>query len=251
MKLLFIGDIVGASGAEAVKRDIDGLIKEHNIDFVAANGENVNVYNGITPSEAENLHYLGIDLITLGNHAFRQRKICDMLDDGGYIIRPANLPSAAAGNGYTVLECGKGRVCFINLMGQVGMDPCDNPFSAADRILSAVEGKCDFIFVDFHAEATSEKKALGFYLDGRVNGVFGTHTHIQTADEQILPKGTAYITDVGMTGVYLSVLGAKTECSVRRFVTGMNTAFEHAEGESVINAIVADTDKKTIIRITK
>lgn len=249
MRLLFMGDIVGVPGAEAVRRNIDGLIKKYNIDFVAANGENMNPYNGITPTEAEDLHYLGVDVITLGNHAFRQRKLADFLDDNEYIIRPANFPSSASGNGYSILECCRGRVCFINLMGQVGMDPCENPFSAADKIISKVKDECDFIFVDFHAEATSEKKAMGYYLDGRVDGVFGTHTHIETADEQILPKGTAYITDVGMTGVQDSVLGAKPECSIRRFVTGMNTNFEHIDGVGVICGIVVDTEKKTIIRI--
>lgn len=249
MKLLFIGDIVGPSGMDAMRRGLDGIIKKYDVDFVAANGENVNKHNGISPEEAEDLHYLGVDVITLGNHSFRQRKICDFLDDTDYIVRPANLPSGAAGNGYTVVSCPHGKVCFINLLGQVSMDPCDNPFVAADRIIDRVSRECDFIFVDIHAEATSEKKALGYYLDGRVNGVFGTHTHVATADEQILPKGTAFITDVGMTGVLDSVLGVKPECSISRFSTGMTFPFEQASGKGHICGVVVDTEKKTIIRI--
>lgn len=249
MKLLFIGDIVGVAGADAVRRNIDTLIKKYNIDFVAANGENINPYNGITPSEAEDLHYLGVDVITLGNHAFRQRKIADFLDDNNFIVRPANFPRQAAGFGYTILDCCCGRVCFINLMGQVCMDSCDNPFSAVDKILKEVEGKCEFIFVDFHAEATSEKRAMAYYLDGRVDGLFGTHTHVETADEQILPKGTAYITDVGMTGVADSVLGTKPECSIRRFTTGMNTYLEQKTGFGTVCGVVVDTEKKIIFRI--
>ncbi|MDF2685898.1 MAG: ymdB [Clostridia bacterium] len=249
MKILFIGDIVGETGFDLLKSGgLDNIIKEHDINFVIANGENINKYNGITAKEAEDLHYTGVDVITTGNHAFRHKSIYSFLDDSDYIIRPANLPHTAAGKGFTTINTPYGKIGVINLMGQVEMDPVDNPFHTADKLLSQMKD-CKYIFVDFHAEATSEKKAMGYYLDGRVTGVFGTHTHIQTADEQILPQGTAYITDVGMTGPQDSVLGVKKELAIQRFTTRMYTLLEQTTECAAINAIVVDVEKKKIFRI--
>ena len=178
-----------------------------------ANGENISDHNGITKKDAETLHFSGVDVITTGNHAFRQKSIYETMENEDYIIRPYNLPPSAVGNGYTVQETPFGRVGVLNLIGQLYIGYGDNPFVCADKALDKL-AECDYIFVDFHAEATSEKRAMGFYLDGRVSGVFGTHTHVQTADDQILEKGTAYLTDVGMTGGRNSVPVSYTHLDV-------------------------------------
>jgi len=248
MKFLFIGDIVGKIGFELVKSKINEIIKNHDINFVIANGENIANQNGITPDEAEDLFYSGVDVITLGNHAFRQRAIHSFLDDTKYIIRPANFSPLTPGNGYTICPTPTGDVLVINLAGQIGFNnPPDNPFLMIDQILKKVTAK--YIIIDFHAEATSEKKAFGYYVDGRVTAVIGTHTHVQTADEQILPEKTFYITDVGMTGSQDSVLGVKSQAAIKRFITGLTLNRELAEGNLRINAVVFDTEKKNIIRI--
>ncbi len=249
MRVLFIGDIVGRAGAECIRTGLKDLVSEYPSDIVIANGENINQKNGITPAEAESLHYAGVDVITLGNHAFRQQSVYDFLDDSPYIIRPANYSPACPGKGVAEFETAKGLIVVISLAGQVNLDPADSPFYAADRIIKQYPGA--FIIVDFHAEATSEKKALGYYLDGRAGCVFGTHTHVQTADEQFLPKGTAYITDVGMTGSAQSVLGAKPQQAVQRFLTRSFIPLDQEEAAPEINAVYADTEKKYIVRVKK
>lgn len=249
MRVLFIGDIVGRAGADWLKANLRDLASEFPSDIVIANGENVNQRNGITPAEAESLHFAGVDVITLGNHAFRQQNVYDFLDDCPYIVRPANYPSACPGKGAVEFGTHKGTVVVAALAGQVNSDPADSPFYAADRILK--EYPDAFTVIDIHAEATSEKKALGYYLDGRAGCVFGTHTHVQTADERFLPKGTAYITDVGMTGSAESVLGAKTHQAVSRFLTRSFVPLEQEDAAPEINAVYADTEKKYIVRIKK
>lgn len=248
MRVLFIGDIVGNAGLVHLKKNMNKLKQKYPCDIVVANGENVDRKNGITKDEAEQLRYAGVDVITLGNHAFRQPNVYDFLDDCGYIVRPANYPSGSPGCGTAHLDTAKGKIAVVSLAGQVGLEPADNPFYAADRIIE--RNKDAFIIVDFHAEATSEKRALGFYLDGRVGCFFGTHTHVPTADEQFLPKGTAYITDVGMTGAKVSVLGAKIDPAISRFLTRAYVPLEQEEADPVINAVYADTEKKFIVRIT-
>ncbi|MBQ6052210.1 MAG: YmdB family metallophosphoesterase [Clostridia bacterium] len=247
MRVLFIGDIVGRAGADRLKSNMKKLVSDYPSDIVVANGENINPKNGITPSEAEALHFAGVDVITLGNHAFRQQSVYAFLDDCPYIVRPANYPSQSPGKGVATVDTPKGTVAVASLAGQVNLDPADNAFYAADRIVN--EYKDAFIIIDFHAEATSEKKALGYYLDGRVGCVFGTHTHVQTADERFLPEGTAYITDVGMTGSSESVLGAKKDQAIARFMTRAFVPLEQEESSPEINAVYADTEKKQIVRI--
>ena len=247
MRVLFIGDIVGKAGAEYLKTNMRKLVSEYPSDIVLANGENINQKNGITRSEAEELHFSGVDVITLGNHAFRQQSVYDFLDDCPYIVRPANYPSACPGKGTARYDTPYGAVTVVSLAGQIGLEPADSPFYAADRIVN--EFSDTFIVIDFHAEATSEKKALACYLDGRVGCVFGTHTHVQTADEQFLPGGTAYITDVGMTGSSDSVLGAKKSQAIARFLTRSFVPLEQEESSPLINAVYADTEKKQIVRI--
>ncbi|MBO5035523.1 MAG: YmdB family metallophosphoesterase [Clostridia bacterium] len=248
MRVLFIGDIVGSAGLSHLKKNLRKLTAEYPCDIVVANGENVNRKNGITKQEAEEIRYAGVDIITLGNHAFRQQSVYDHLDDCNYIVRPANYPSACPGVGTAEFETAKGRIVVVSLAGQVDLDPADNPFYTADRIVK--ENSDAFIIVDFHAEATSEKRALGYYLDGRVGCVFGTHTHVPTADEQFLPKGTAYMTDVGMTGASDSVLGAEKSQAIQRFLTKAYVPLDQAEGAPKINAVYADTEKKIIERIS-
>lgn len=249
MRLLFIGDIVGPAGIEIVKKELRELKETHKIDFIIANGENANSHDGITPSEADSLLFAGVDVITTGNHAFRQKSLYAYMDDSPFIVRPANYPSASPGKGQTIIGMPFGSVAVISLMGQFGTDAVDNPFLTADKMLENL--KADYVFIDFHAEYTSEKKAFGYYMDGRVHGVFGTHTHVQTADEQFLDKGTAYITDVGMTGSMDSVLGVKKERSITRFLTRTPAPYEKAEQSPAINAIVTDTDNRIIYRINQ
>lgn len=249
VKLLFIADIVGHTGLETVSKHLPSLVSEYGADIVVANGENISRGNGILPDEAQSLHFCGVDVITLGNHAFKQTRCYDFLDDCDYIIRPANYPSAAHGRGMKLLRTDKGTACVMNLAGQIGLEPVDNPFYCADRILASLDTRPDLIFIDFHAEATSEKKAFAYYVDGRVDAVFGTHTHVQTADEQILDKGTAFITDAGMTGADDSVLGVKKECSVNLFLTREYTPLVQADGRPMINGVFFDSEKRAIKRI--
>lgn len=243
IKVLFIGDIISQVGCDYLRNNLPRIKREHDINIVIANGENSAVGNGILPHSANFLLDCGVDIITTGNHVFKRREIYDYLDENPQVIRPANFPSVCNGNGYFVYDGGKYSFCVINLMGVVFMEPLESPFVTVDRILKEVEADC--YFVDFHAEATGEKKALGYYLDGRVSAVVGTHTHIQTADEQILPNGTAYITDVGMTGPFHSVLGVKPECVISRYKTNMPTRFEVENTECQFNAVVIEIDEKT------
>lgn len=246
MRVLFIGDIIGDAGCDFVCSRLAGIIREHKIDFVIANGENVCSHNGITPDKAERLRYAGVDIITSGNHVFRQKQIYPFLTDSEYLIRPYNLPRSAIGSGYTTAKTPFGTVGVLNLLGQCFIEGAENPFDAADRALERLSD-CQYIFVDFHAEATSEKIALAHYLDGRVTAVFGTHTHVRTADARILPKGTAYITDAGMTGGLNSVLGVKKENAIAKFRTSMPAQYEQDGENIVMDLVITDTDKKEII----
>lgn len=243
MNILAIGDVVGSIGCEYLRKRLPALKKMHGVDFCIVNGENSAAGNGITPQSADFLLDSGADLITTGNHVYKRREIYDRLDSDRNIIRPANYYPGNPGKGYTVADMGSVRIGVFNLAGNAFMDG-ENPFTAADRILKELSD-CRIILCDFHAEATGEKRALGFYLDGRVSAVFGTHTHVQTADEQVLPNGTGYITDLGMVGTVDSVLGVSPQAIITKLKTGMPTRFDNNEGECMLNACLFEIDKQS------
>ncbi len=245
MKVLLMGDICGRLSCEALLKKLPNLKKEYNIDLVIANGENASEGNGILPSSADNLFAAGVDVITGGNHTIRRMEIFPVLEENPFLLRPANLPDSLPGAGYVLVDLGYITVAVINILGVVYTENADCPFRTADRLLEqAKKDGAGLIFVDFHAEATSEKRALGFYLDGKATCVFGTHTHVQTADEQLLPEGTAYITDIGMTGVKQSVLGVDKEIVIKRMRDKLPLRFQNAVGEVEINGCVVTVDKK-------
>lgn len=245
MRILAIGDIVGKVGCEFVKNKLPILKMVKKIDLVVANGENTAEGNGILPYTAENLFGSGVDVITNGNHTFRRKEIRTYLDENKFILRPANYPcNTTPGRGFCKLDMGKFKVCVANLLGTVYMESLENPFDAVDKIIEESKD-CKIKIVDFHAEATAEKRALGFYLDGKVSAVFGTHTHVQTSDECVLPMGTGYITDLGMTGVIHSVLGVKSEISIKRMKEKLPIKFENAQGACKMECAVFDVDENT------
>lgn len=243
MNILFIGDIVSQPGCNILRNKLPSLKKQYAVDLVVANGENSAVGNGILPKSANFIFDSGVDVITLGNHTFKRREIYDYLETTPNIIRPANYPKGTYGQGYCVYDMGRVRVAVVNLIGQVYLEPNRCPFETADSILKRLD--TNIILVDFHAEATGEKGALAYYLDGRVSAVLGTHTHVQTADERILPKGTGYITDVGMTGPIESVLGVNPKCIVRKMTTHLPTRFEVTDDPCKLNAVLLKIDEKT------
>ncbi|MBX3320440.1 MAG: TIGR00282 family metallophosphoesterase [Nitrospira sp.] len=245
MKVLCIGDIMGEPGRRAAARVVPRLIAQHQIDAVIANGENVAGGFGITPELAEELFETGISVITTGNHAWDKKETVGYFSREPRLLRPANYPPGVPGNGSAVIETAGGeRLAVLQLMGRVYMPTIDCPFQTAKRVLSRVKQETSAIIVDMHGEATSEKMAMGHFLDGEVVAVVGTHTHVQTADEQILPKGTAYITDIGMTGPLHSVIGVKKELAIEKFLTGMPRRFEVASGPSVFCAVLLELDPR-------
>lgn len=250
MRLLMIGDIVGSPGRRAVKHNLPDLLGSMHIDVVVANGENAARGNGITKEIARELFSYGVDMITMGDHVWNQKELITYIRNEERIIRPANYPPRTPGRGWGICRAKNGySLGVINLSGRVFMPQLDCPFRKADEIIDALREKVDIILVDFHAEASSEKSALGWYLDGRVGAVCGTHTHVQTADERILTGGTAFITDVGMTGPRDSVIGVKIENSVDRFVSQMPRRFEVAEGLYQFNAVIIDVDPATSLAV--
>lgn len=244
VKILFIGDIVGAPGREAVARDLHRLIDRYRIDLVVANGENAAGGFGITEDKAMELYSLGIDVLTSGNHVWDKKESYQFIQREDRLVRPANYPPGTKGRGSIVVRTAGGvSVGILNLEGRVFMNSLDCPFRTADKEIEQLKGQTNIIFVDFHAEATSEKVALGWHLDGRVSAVVGTHTHVQTADERILPGGTAYITDAGMTGSSDSVIGVKKELAIGRFLTQMPIRFEVAKKDIRLNGVVVAIDE--------
>lgn len=243
MNILFVGDVVGKPGVEAFVRKLPKIRRDNGIDFVVVNCENASAVNGVVPREADALFAAGADVLTGGNHSFGKISMHPYLDENPNILRPANYEDRCPGRGMVTVDCGKACVTVINLQGQAFLDPLRNPFHMLDALLEQVGG--GVILVDFHAEATSEKRAFGFYADGRVTAVIGTHTHVQTADEQILPAGTGYITDAGMTGVVDSVIGAEKDVAIERFLTNLRTPFSVAEGECALCGVILDADEKT------
>ena len=246
LKILCIGDIVGRPGRRVLADKLHRIAKELNVDCVIANGENSAGGSGLTPQIHDKLLKYGVNLITLGDHAYRKRDIIPTLENSEYIVRPANLSQQAAGKEFALYKTAKGPVvAVVSLIGRIFMKPADCHYSAIDRVLGKLKQQADVVVVDMHAEATSEKVAMGYYLDGKVSCVFGTHTHVVTADEKILPKGTAYITDIGMTGAHDSVLGRKTESVLKAFRTQMPCAFEIATRDVRMSAILVTVDSNS------
>ena len=243
LNILCIGDIVGRPGRRILAEKLMSLVKELNIDCVIANAENAAGGSGLTPQIYTKILRHGVNLITLGDHTYRKKEIIPTLETADNIARPANFSEHAAGKGFALYKTSKGPVVgVVSLIGRVFMRPADCPYNTVDKILPQIQREADIIFVDFHAEATSEKIAMGYHLDGRVSCVFGTHTHVVTADEKILAKGTAYITDIGMTGAADSVLGRGTESVLKSFRTQMPFPFEIATDDVQMNAILVSVD---------
>jgi metallophosphoesterase (TIGR00282 family) len=240
VKVLFVGDVVGGSGRRALAALLPGLLDSHAPDFVVANGENAAGGVGITEKTARELLQLGVDAITLGNHAYRHREVYEYLDREERIVRPANYPKGSPGRGYTVVERDGARLAVINLSGMVFMQAARSPFSEIDSLLSELRGRADHVLLDFHAEATSEKIAMGWHVDGRVTACVGTHTHVPTADGRVLPGGTAYVSDVGMTGPRGGVIGVKREQALERFMSLTNVRFETANEDPWLNAVLIE-----------
>lgn len=246
LRVLFIGDIVGRPGRRAVKELMPFLQEKYRPELIVANGENAAGGNGITEEIAQELYETGIDVLTMGNHVWDRKEVYSFIDNDKRIVRPANYPPGTPGQGYAVVKTKQDiGVGIVNLAGRVFLPPLDCPFRMIDQILDSLKAKTPVVIVDFHAEATSEKMAFGWYLDGRVSAVIGTHTHIQTADERILPKGTGYITDVGMTGPRDSVLGVKVEQVINKFLTQRPTRFEVASGAVELDALFLEIEPKT------
>ena len=246
MKILCIGDVCGKSGCEAASVLLPKIKLAEGVDLTIVNGENSADGNGILPSSANMLFSAGADVITGGNHTIRRREIYEMLENNERMLRPANLPSSTPGRGYTVIDMGYTSVAVVNILGVIFMENMACPFNTADQILQNLKNDgIKNIIVDFHAEATSEKLAMAYFLDGKVSAVFGTHTHVQTADEVILPKGTGNITDLGMTGPQISILGRENNAIIKKFITGMPQKFEIANGKGQFCGCIFDIDEQS------
>lgn len=243
MKVLAIGDLVGEIGLEKLKKDLANLQEAESIDFTIVNAENVANGSGITTKIFNELNKLDIDVITMGDHTWGKRDIFSFIDNKK-IIRPANYSKGVPGSGYTIIEKNKKKIAVINLLGRTFISSLsENPFNCIDRILNKIEA--DIKILDFHAEATAEKVAMGYYVNGRITAMFGTHTHIQTADEKILDAGTGYITDVGMTGPEIGVIGMDKRVALKRFLTSIPERYQLGQGECIINAVIFDIDVET------
>jgi metallophosphoesterase (TIGR00282 family) len=240
VKVLFVGDVVGGIGRRTLAALLPGIRDEHHPDFVVVNGENSAGGVGITQKTARELLDMGADAITLGNHAYRHREVYGLLDREERIVRPANYPKGSPGRGHTVVERDGMRLGVVNLSGIVFLQAVRSPFAEADAALGELRDRADFVLVDMHAEATSEKVAMGWHLDGRVTACVGTHTHVATADARVLPGGTAYVTDVGMTGPRGGVIGVKREQAVERFLSLTNVRFETSDDDPWLNALLVE-----------
>jgi metallophosphoesterase (TIGR00282 family) len=243
MKVLFIGDVVGGPGRRGLRDAMPALRERHEPDLVVVNGENAAGGMGITEKTAGEIFAAGAGVITTGNHVYRHREVYDFLDRTDRVIRPANYPHANPGRGHTIVDVGGVRVAAINLSGAVGLTVARSPFHEVDSILERIEGDADVVIIDFHAEVTSEKVAMGWHLDGQVAAVLGTHTHVPTADGRVLPKGTAFISDVGMTGARTSVLGVKPEQALAALITQMPTRFETAQEDVWVMGVVVEVNE--------
>jgi len=246
VRILFIGDIVGRPGRELVRQGLQAIVEHHQIDLVIANAENSAAGFGITREIGDQLLDWGVDVMTSGNHIWDKKEALDYIGAEPRLLRPANYPAGAPGNGSYLARTRDGRAAgVINVMGRVFMLNIDDPFAVVLREIDALKQRTRIVFVDFHAEATSEKIAMGWHLDGRVTAMIGTHTHVQTADERILPNGTAYLTDVGMTGPHDSIIGVEIAAALGRFLTALPQKFETATGNPRLNAVIVEADDQT------
>lgn len=253
MRILAVGDIVGKTGIQKLKEVLPNVIKENNIDFVIVNGENAADGMGLTEKMYKEMLALNVNVVTMGNHTWGKKEIFNFIDDKN-IIRPANYSKNNPGKGYNIYECKGKKIAVINLIGRTSMSVLsENPFLVAKEIVSEIKNQTDIIIIDFHAEATAEKIALGYYLDGEITILFGTHTHVQTADETILEKGTGYISDIGMTGPVKSVIGMDVSASIKRFETSLPEKYKIAEGKGKFNSCIFEIDDKTnkVIKIER
>lgn len=245
MRILAVGDIVGENGLKRAKEIIPNYKKENNIDFIIMNGENSAGGMGITEKLYKEMLSIGVDVVTMGNHTWGKKDIFNFIDDP-QLIRPANYPKGVVGKGYVVRQCNGIKIGVVNLIGRTDMNVLsENPFVLINDIIKQIKQQTNIIIVDFHAEATAEKIAMGYYLDGKVSAVFGTHTHVQTADEQILENGTGYITDIGMTGPKKSIIGMDRAASIKRFETTLPEKYKLAEGKCTFNGCIFDIDEDT------
>lgn len=246
MNILFVGDITGEAGLEKARQELGRLRRQYQADLVVVNGENAAERNGITERQFRELRFAGADVVTMGNHTWANGEIYQFIDREEALVRPLNYPEGTPGRGYTLVDMGRNQVAVVNLLGNVYVSTLPSPFTVIDGLLEQLQRQgVRHILIDFHGEATSEKLAFAHYVDGRVSAVLGTHTHVQTADACILSRGTAYISDVGMTGAIDSVLGVKTEQSVQQFVTQIPVRFQHAEGAARLCAVAVELDDKT------
>lgn len=256
MNILAVGDIVGKIGVDKLKSELPKIVQENNIDFVIVNGENAAEGMGLTEKLYREILEAGANIVTMGNHTWAKKDIFGFIDDEK-IIRPANYSDNNPGCGYRILECKGQKIAVINLIGRVSMNVLsENPFLVAKKIINEIKNKVDYIFVDFHGEATAEKIAFANYVDGEVTAVFGTHTHVQTADEQVLPKGTGFICDIGMTGPKNSIIGMEIEASLKRFETSLPEKYKIADGKAKFNSVMFCVNNETkkvdrIVRINK
>lgn len=245
LKILAIGDIVGENGVKKLKETLPKIMKDEKINFCIVNGENAAGGMGITTKIFNDMISLNIDSITMGNHTWGKKDIFTFIDNPK-LLRPANYSKGVVGKGYGIYECKGKKIAVINLIGRTDMNVLsENPFLVVDDIINKIKGSVDIIIVDFHAEATAEKIAMGYFLDGKVTAMYGTHTHVQTADEKILNKGTAYITDIGMTGPKTSVIGMDVDASIKRFVTSLPERYKLAEGECMLNGCIFEINDET------
>ncbi|WP_270181905.1 TIGR00282 family metallophosphoesterase [Alkalihalobacillus sp. CinArs1] len=245
MKILFIGDVVGSPGRDMVSHYLPRLKRKYKPTFTIVNGENAAGGRGITEKIYRNFLESGAQVITMGNHTWDNREIFEFIDRAPKLVRPANFPEGTPGNGSTIVNINGTEVGVINLQGRTFLPAIDDPFTKADELVEEMRKRTSVIFVDFHAETTSEKLAMGWYLDGRVSAVIGTHTHVQTADERILPQGTAYLTDAGMTGPYDGILGMEREAVIKKFLTTMPVRFEVTKGREQLSGVFLTVDPKT------
>lgn len=253
MKILTIGDIVGENGVKKFKEELPKIKQEENIDFIIVNAENSAGGMGITTKIFNELLNMNVDVITMGNHTWGKKDIFSFIDHPK-LIRPANYSKGVVGKGYGIYKCKDKKIAVIDLIGRTDMNVLsDNPFTIAQEIIEKIKNECDMIFVEFHAEATAEKIAMGNFLDGKITAIYGTHTHVQTADEQIFNRGTAYITDIGMTGPIDSVIGMDKEASIKRFVTSLPERYKLADGKCMLNGCIfeVDDEKCRVININR
>jgi 2',3'-cyclic-nucleotide 2'-phosphodiesterase len=257
LNVLLIGDVVGRPGRQLLEMFLPPLIQEHNLEFIIANAENAAHGFGVTPEKADQLYRTGVDILTSGNHIWDKKEILEYISKENRLLRPANYPPNVPGKGFIITRTKNGRkVGVINLQGRVFMGPSDDPFALGMQIVERIRRETPIIFVDMHGEASSEKQAMGWYLDGKVTAVFGTHTHVPTADHRILPSGTAYVTDVGMSGPYDSIIGVDKDQIIQKFLDQMPTRFQVAKGNPILEAMLVKLDPESghalsIERITR